>query len=539
MRNELEEKIEPVSNSLNREVTKAAGIVSSATLLSRILGFVRDMVIANIYGAAMVADAFFVAFRIPNLLRRLVGEGSLTAAFIPVFTEQMETGTKEEAWDLANSLTTILILFLLGITVVGILFAPAIVKMIAPGFYTPLEKYRLTVHLTRVMFPYIFFIGLTVMAMGILNSLKHFAMPALAPAILNISMILCALYLSSMTEHPIMALAYGVILGGMGQLIVQIPVLLKKGMRFKIRLNFAHPGVKKVGLLMLPSVIGLAVAEINTFVDTLLASLLREGSVSFLYYGNRLVQFPLGLFGVAMGIAVLPLFSITSAKNDMKELKETLSFAIRLVFFLTVPATVGLIVLRVPIINVLFQRGEFLLESTYYTATALLYYSVGLFAYAGVKIVVPAFYSLKDTKTPVTIGCIAMAANIVLSIALMFPLKHGGLALATSLVSILNLGLLLFVLRKKLGPLGIKKITVSFMKFTLATAVMGSLLAAGNYFFFSLDSDILERLGVLSVSIALGMISYFLIAYLLRCEELEFLFDFVKKRASRERLKGE
>lgn len=539
MKENLEEKIGYDSARQGREeVAKAAGTIGAATLLSRILGFIRDMVIANIFGAGMMADAFFVAFRIPNLLRRLLGEGSLTAAFIPVFTEYMETDRKEEGWDLTNSLTTILILLLLCISFLGIVLAPVIVRLFAPGFYGLPEKFALTVRLTQIMFPYIFFIGLTVMAMGILNSFKHFAAPALAPSILNISMILCALYLSRYTKYPILALAYGVILGGIGQLIFQFPSLFKKGFRYKWKLNFAHPGVKKVGVLMLPSVIGLAVAEVNIFVDTLLASLLKEGSVSFLYYGNRLVQFPLGLFGVAMGVAILPMLSIATAKNDLGELKDTLSFALRLVFFVTIPASIGLIILRVPIINILFQRGEFLVATTYYTATALLYYSIGLCAFAGVKIVVPAFYSLKDTKTPVRIGIYAMLTNIVLNLILMGPLKHGGLALATSLSSMLNMGLLVLILRKRLGPLGLRKITFSLMKLTLATVVMGILLIFLTQTFFRLDSEFLLRLLFLLISISLGMAVYFLISYLLKSEELLFLYDFVKNRILRERTKG-
>lgn len=288
---------------------------------------------------------------------------------------------------------------------------------------------------------------------------------------------------------------------------------------------------------MLPSVLGLAVAEINLFVDTLLASLLKEGSVSFLYYGNRLVQFPLGLFGVAMGIAILPMLSITSAKNDIRELKDTLSFALRLVFFVTIPATIGLVILRVPIINVLFQRGEFLASDTYYTAVALLYYSVGLCAFAGVKIVVPAFYSLKDAKTPVKIGICAMITNIILNLILMVPLKHGGLALATSLSSMLNLGLLVFILRKRLGPLGMKKIINSIIKLSFATVIMGIILTTLTHIFFSFDSYFFERLLFLIFSISIGVISYFLISYLLRSEELLFLFDFIKNKGSGKRAK--
>ncbi|HUU49797.1 MAG TPA: murein biosynthesis integral membrane protein MurJ [Nitrospinota bacterium] len=535
MKSESEEKIKYNSQKINKEeVIKAAGVVSAATLLSRILGFIRDMVIANVFGAAMITDAFFVAFRIPNLLRRLLGEGTLTAAFIPVFTEYRETGKKDEAWDLTNSLITILILLLISITFLGVIFAPIIVRLIAPGFYNSMDKYTLTVGLTRIMFPYIFFIGLTVMAMGILNSLKHFATPSLAPSILNISMILTALYLSPYTKYPIFALAYGVILGGIGQLIFQIPILLKKGLKYRIKFDWTHPGVKKVGGLMLPSVLGLAVAEINIFVDTLLASLLKEGSVSFLYYGNRLVQFPLGLFGVAMGIAILPMLSITSAKDDIRELKDTLSFALRLVFFVTIPATIGLVILRVPIINVLFQRGEFLASDTYFTAIALLYYSIGLCAFAGVKIVVPAFYSLKDAKTPVKIGIYAMLANIILNLILMVPLKHGGLALATSLSSMLNLGLLVFILRKRLGPLGMKKIINSIIKLSFATVIMGIILASLTHIFFRIDSYFFERLLFLIFSISIAMIAYFLISYLLRSEELLFLFDFIRNKGSGE-----
>ncbi|NVL93011.1 MAG: murein biosynthesis integral membrane protein MurJ, partial [Desulfobacterales bacterium] len=338
-------------------VTRAAGIVGFFTFLSRILGLARDILIANFFGSGMTADAFFVAFRIPNLLRRLFAEGSFSVAFIPVFTEYLQTRSKEEGFLLARAVSTFLVLILTGITILGIVFSPLIVRIIAPGFGGMGEKYALTVLLTRIMFPYIFLVSLVALFMGILNSLKHFAAPAAAPVFLNLSMIAALVFLAPSMRTPTVGLAIGVVVGGVIQVALQIPFLMEKGLSFVPKWNPNHPALKRIGVLMLPTLFGSAIYQVNQLVGTLLASLLREGSVSYLYYADRLVQFPLGVFAIAISTAVLPSLSREAAQRDLDGLKETLSHALRLTMFITIPAMIGLIVLREPIIRLLFQRG--------------------------------------------------------------------------------------------------------------------------------------------------------------------------------------
>lgn len=517
----------------NIKVARAAGSVSGATLISRILGFVRDVIIAQLFGTKMVADAFFVAYRIPNLLRRLLGEGALTAAVVPVFTEYLTTKSKEEVWKLANILFTIFILIFIITVATGVFFSPEIVRLIAPGYYQSPEKYALTVQLTRLMFPYLLFVGMAALTMGMLNSLRIFFIPALGPVFLNISMIVFALLLTPHLEEPIFALAAGVLVGGMMQFLIQIPSLMKKGFKYKIDLDTKNPGIRKIAVLMMPAILGMAVTEINIFVDTLLASLLPEGSVSYLYYGSRLVQFPQGVFAVAIGIAILPTFSQQAAKGQIEEIKETLSFGIRLVLFITIPATVGLIILGEPIINLLFERGAFVHQSTTATAYALFYYAFGLCAFSGVKVIVPAFYSLKDTATPAKIAVYSMIVNIFLNLLLMGPLKHGGLALATSLSSLMNVILLIIILRRRLGSLKGREILLSVIKLSIASIIMGSVLYLINSRYFNFNDDIMPKAGILFGNIFVGIGIYFLLSFLFKSEESKFLIGMVKNKLNR------
>ena len=505
--------------------------MGGATLLSRIFGFIRDMIVAQFFGAGMATDAFFVAFRIPNLLRRLVGEGALTASFIPVYTEYITQRPPEEGREFVRATFWLLAVFLLVLTGLGILLAPGIVKVMAYGFSQEPEKLGLTVFLTRLMFPYIFFIGLVALAMGVLNSWKHFFAPALAPVLLNLSIILCVLVFYPFLSEPILALALGVLLGGIAQLAFQWPFLRKKGIIFGFRFHPSHPGVKRVAALMAPSVLGLGVTQLNVLVSTFLASYLPEGSVSYLYYADRLLEFPMGIFAIAVATAVLPVMSEQAARKDWGNLRETLSFALRLVFFVTLPAMIGLIVLRQPILNLLFQRGAFTAHSTEMTAQALLYYSLGLAGFAGVRIIVPAYYSLQDTKTPVKIAFTALVANAVLGALLMRFLQHGGLALATSLAAGLNFALLVFLLRKKMGKIGLGKIVRSFFKSLGASVVMGAAALI-----ISLQGEweqagaTPEKIGLLGGAIAAAIAVYGVTSYFLGSEELQLVLEGVKKR---------
>jgi len=521
--------------STKKRIAKAAGVVGGATLLSRIFGFLRDMIVAQLFGAGMATDAFFVAFRIPNLLRRLVGEGSFTVSFIPVYSEYLSQKSKEDSDELVYASFSALTVFLVILTAAGIIFSPWIVKAMAYGFSLEPEKFRLTVLLNRLMFPYILFIGLVAWAMGVLNSLKHFAAPAISPVFLNISIIACALLFSGLFSQPILSLAFGVLLGGITQFFFQIPFMRRKGISFRFLFNLAHPGVRRVGALMAPSILGLAVTQLNVIVNTFLASYLPEGSVSYLYYADRLLEFPMGVFAIAIATAVLPSLSEETARGDLEAVKETLSFALRLTFFVILPAMVGLIVLRQPILNLLFQRGAFDALSTKMTAQALLFYALGLAAFAGVRIVVPVFYSLQDTRTPVKVAFLSLLINAGFGAVLMIPLKHGGLALATSLAAGVNFAVLGFLLRKKIGPIGARKILLSLGKNLSASILMGiatyAICFQGRWDISGITG---ERVALLCGAVAVGILVYGGACYLLRSDEIHAALDLLKKRLHRQ-----
>lgn len=503
-------------------VTKAAGIVSSATFLSRIFGFIRDVVIAWFFGAGLGSDAFFVAFRIPNLLRRLFAEGSLTIAFVPVFTDYLSNSGRDEAFQLARSAFRMLSLMLIIAAVTGILLSPLIIRIIAPGFVGSPEKFNLTVTLTRIMFPYVFFICLVALSMGILNSLGHFSAPALAPVFLNIAMIISVFVISPHMKNPVTGLAIGVLIGGVLQLALQGPFLIKKGIFFWQKAKLYHPGLKKIGKLMLPAVFGAAVYQINILVGTLLASLLPEGSVSYLYYADRLVQFPLGVFAIAAATAILPSLSRQAAVDDFAAIRDTFAYAMNLVFFITIPAMVGLIVLREPIVALLFKRGAFDASATSLTAIAVLYYGIGLWAFSTVRILVSTFYALQDTRTPVKMAIISVIANIVLGILLMGPLKHGGLALATSLASMLNFILLIRSLDRRLGTLKWRNIAFSVGKTLICSAVMGAVVWAVAYGLIPSEGrSSYSLLSGLLVSIGAGILIYVILSFFIKSPELE------------------
>ena len=518
--------------SENHKITKAATTIGMGTLLSRILGFLRDMVIAHFFGAGMAADAFFVAFRIPNLWRRLVGEGSLTISFIPVYTDYLTLKSKEEAREVTHIAFTIAGVILLVLTLLGILFSSLLIRVIAPGWYTEYpEKFQLTVTLNQIIFPYLFFMGLFALCMGILNSLRHFFAPAIAPIFLNISIIVSVFLFYGVFQKPVMALALGVLAGGVIQFIFQIPFLLKKRITFRFNFNFRHPAIKRVGSLMIPGLIGTAVYQINVFVDTIFASFLSSGSVSYLFFADRLMEFPLGVFAIAVGMASLPSLSGLASQGKMEELKETLSFTFRLVCFISVPAMVGLIALKTPIVNLLFQRGLFDYSATEKTAFALLFYSVGLWAIAGARTIVPAFYSLQDTWTPLKIALICLGANVIFIAIFIFPLKHGGLALATSLSSTLNLVLLSWKLNSKLGKIDMRKNIKSLVRDVLCSLPMGVaaylICSVGDW---TVSGNAIEKVLLLGAGIIVGLGIYLVGSYWVKNEEMLFLLKMIRKR---------
>ena len=455
------------------QVAKSAGTIGSMTLLSRMFGFLRDAAMAWFLGAGVVSDAFLVAFRIPNMLRKLYSEGTLNLAFVPVFVERLTSGGKEEASVLARSAFWTVLPALSLATAAGMLFSPALVRLMAPGFAQSPEKLALAASLTRMLFPFVVFIGLSSVCMGVLNAFGHFFSPAASPFIINVSMISAIFFLSPRMGEPVQGLAVGVIAGGFLQLVFQLPYLAKCGMRIWKWAAPFQPAFKKAALSTVPAVLGASVFQANVLIDTFIASSLSDGAISYLYYADRLVQFPLGVFAMTAAIALLPSLSREAAVKNYKGLAESLVSSLGAILFVTVPAMAGLIVLREPIVSLLFERGEFGLESVRSTADALLYYSTGLWAYASARIAVSTFYALRDARTPFRLALICIIVKAILSLVLVGFLDYKGLALATSAASVLNLVALARALQAKLG--GIvrwKRVAFSAIRTIAATATM-------------------------------------------------------------------
>ncbi|HET6675630.1 MAG TPA: murein biosynthesis integral membrane protein MurJ [Nitrospiraceae bacterium] len=517
----------------NRSVVRAAGLIGVATFSSRILGFIRDMVLARLFGATPAADAFFVAYRIPNLLRELFAEGSMSSAFIPVFTEYQTLKTKRDAWELASATFTTLLTIVTAITLLGIVASPGIVWVMAPGFHDEPHKLALTSLLTRVMFPYLLFISLAALAMGILNSMRAFAAPAFSPVFFNIFIIGCALFLSPQLPDPIIGVAIGVVAGGAAQFAMQLPGLNRRGMLFGWRFHPAHPGVKRIGLLMVPSLLGLSVTQINITVSTVLASFFAGGP-TYLFYGMRLIQFPLGIFGVALATAILPTLSAQAARGALDELRTTLGFGLRMIIFIILPAMLGLILLRQPIVHLFFEHGSFTKNDTIETATAVLCYAVGLWAFAGVRIIVAAFYSLQDTKTPAYTAAAAVVANIIFSLFLMGPLGAPGLALATALASMLNGTILVAALNRRLGRVDWPAVGRSAGRVVLACApVVAACWWVASASVWAQESQWASKSVMLCGGIGVSLAGYLSVHALLKSEELDVFLGMVKRKLGR------
>ncbi|MBL7068538.1 MAG: murein biosynthesis integral membrane protein MurJ [Candidatus Omnitrophica bacterium] len=506
-----------------RSLIKSTGIISLATAASRVLGFIRDILMAYFFGTGGAIQAFFVAFRIPNLLRHMVAEGAANSAFVPVLSEYLVTRKRDEYWHLANVLFNKMLGLLLVVVIIGVLVSPIIVRIIAPGFLTDTGQFALTVNLTRILFPYILLIGLAAYAMGVLNSLKHFWTPALAPALLNLSIIAAILIFRH--DVSVTTLAWAILIGGFFQLFIQMPVLYKKGMRLKIGGRLSHVTAKKIGRLLIPRAIGATVYQLNILIDTILASLhwiVGAGGIAALWYSNRLIQLPTAVFGISLATAILPTLSGHFAKNDINSFKKTLNFSLKALFLIMIPATAGFIVLGSHIVRILFQRGEFTAYSTMITSQALIFYSVGLFSYAGIKMLVFSFYSMQDTLTPVKTASLALAMNVVLNLILMWPLKTGGLALATSIAGIFNFLALFYLLKRKIGRFYEEKLALFLIKVIAASALMGLILYLGSRRFDSilLTKGLPFNVSFMVISIAVGVVIYFAILSLLRVREL-------------------
>ena len=492
------------------------------TLISRVFGLLRDITLATFFGASGGTDAFLVAFKIPNFMRRLFGEGAFSLAFVPVFSEYREKHDKAALKDLVNHVAGTLGGFLLVLSILGMVFAPALVYLFAPGFTSNTGQLQLTADLLRITFPYIFFIALVAFSGGILNSYHQFAIPAFTPVLLNICLIASAFFLAPYFDEPLMALAWGVAIAGITQLLLQLPALLKLGLMPIPKIKRGHKGVKKIAILMIPAIFGSSVAQINLLLDTVIASFLVTGSVTWLYYSDRLLEFPLGVLGIAIATVILPTLSQQHARASTEQFNQTLNWALRLVALITIPACAGLFILAAPILASLFEYGKFSAHDTYFSSLSLMAYMLGLPALIVIKILAPGFYARQDTRTPVRIGIIAMVCNMFLNILFVVPLvfmdyqaPHVGLALATSLSAYINAILLYRGLRKDATFQPQAGWMAWFFRIFIATMAMVAVITWLNP-----DSTqwsqwaLLERLTNLARIIISGLFVYFVLLWL-------------------------
>jgi len=495
---------------MSRKLIKATAVTGSMTLLSRISGLVRDIAFASIMGSGLVADAFFVAFRVPNFFRRIFGEGALSQAFVPVFSEYKEAAAPEQTQAFLDHMAGKLAVILALITAAGILIAPGFVTVIAPGFLGDNQKFQLTVDALRICFPYLIFISFVAVSAGILNTCGRFAVPAATPVLLNLCLIGAAFWLVPILGNAAIALSVGVVIAGLAQLMLQIPFLRREGHLPKPKIARSDDGVRKVFQLMLPAIFGVSVAQINVLVNTLLASFLVTGSVSWLYYSDRIMEFPLGVFGIALATVILPSLSKLHARDDGGSFSALLDWALRWSVIIVLPAAVGLIVLAGPLVTTLFQYGATTPDDVHMMSNSLIGFALGLPGLVLVKILAPGFFARQNTRTPVKVGVIAVAVNIVAAIMLVYPLKHVGLAMATSIAAWVNAVLLLRLLRK--GAIYAPGSGWPLFTFKILTA--GILMAAvvfwcGGPVNSWIEAPIWERVLRLVWCITLGAMVYF------------------------------
>jgi putative peptidoglycan lipid II flippase len=467
-----------MSEETQERIARSASRVSAATIVSRVLGLGRDAVFAALFGTSHVGDAYNVAYLIPNFLRRVFGEGALGAGFIPVYKHYLHQDGRERAFRLATKVFSVLVVVLAAVSIGGVLFSQYIVKVWAFGWRDQTELFALTVRLTRILFPYILFVGISSLAMVTLNSVGYFTIPALSPAMLNACMIGVGFallrYFTGSPESVVVWFSLGTVAGVLLQILFQVPLLIKTGHKPAFDLDIKDEGVRWVGRLLLPSILALAANQVNVLVDTLLATTLPEGSVTALRLGNRLSLQPMGIFVAAIATVALPALSEHAAREDRHRFVEDLSFSLRLTMTFMIPSTIAVLIMGRPIVRLFFERGEFTAaRSTPMTSLAFICYSLGLVSYGGVKVITQAFYSLKDTKTPVKIGVVVVVANVILNLALVRPLGLAGLALATAFSATLGFALLGSTLRRKMGDVGLKSILSTSMKVLVAALVMG------------------------------------------------------------------
>lgn len=553
----------------HRSVARSAGIVSIAVLFSRVLGLVRETIFAKYFGAGFLYDTFLVGFRIPNLLRDLFAEGALSAAFVKVFTDYQIKKSEHEAWRLASLVFNGLAVVLSGVTILGVLLSPLFVKALTynylgdPNHFYPAEKAALATTLMQIMFPFILLVALAALAMGVLNTKGRFGIPASASTAFNIASIifglLFAFWLSGggwersvdkniiptdAAQWAIIGMSIGTLIGGGAQLLIQVPSLYRVGFRFRWGLSFRDEGVRRVMRLMAPAIIGTSAVQIKVLVDTIVVSGI-EGGLSWLSYSFRLMQFPIGVFGVAIGTAAIPALSRLASQERTGEFRKTLSDALKLVFLMTIPSACGLVVLSDPIIGLLYERGEFTAFDTNMTGWALGAYSLGLAGYAAIKVLSPSFYALDDAKTPMYVSLASIAVHVPFSFGMMTLFSkvgvsperpngygHIGAALATSAVALITFIVLTYLMRRRIGRINGREIASSLVKIAVASAIM-SVICYFSYQFIAgmfAAKTFIARLIEAFVPIGLGGITFFLFAKLLRIDEVEQLVATLKRK---------
>ncbi|MFC1668929.1 murein biosynthesis integral membrane protein MurJ [Spirochaetota bacterium] len=507
---------------------KSTGIVAASTLTSRIMGFLRDMLFAKYFGATGATDAFWIAFRIPNMMRRFVAEGTLTISFIPVYSDILINEGEKEALALAQKTLSILFVALIGIISIGMIFSPELAGLLAWGIDDP-GILSLAGKLTRYMFPYLFFVSFVAFSMGVLNTHGYFFAPAFSPVLLNINIIVGIVLLGRFFQEPLYGVAVGVIAGGLFQLILQIPYLIKSGFKLRISLDLKHPGIRRIGRLIAPTLFGAGIYEINIIIITILSSMLPSGNITYLYYCNRLTELVIGIFIVSIGSVVLPEMSKLKSIDDMEQFKKVFRGSMNASMFLAIPASTALVIIGFPILSVLFMRGKFTPADAEVTYRALVYASIGISSVSILRIVTPAFYSLKDAKTPVIAAFINFILNFFLGYFLMgTSLKLAGLTLGLSISVTVQIIILLVILQRKIGHIQFGQIFISMLKYIAASIVMGIVIMQLSGLADWVKGSILERILILLLTIFSGGMTYFAVCYLLKVDEIKYLLGKVK-----------
>ena len=517
------------------KIARSAGAVSIAVMCSRVLGLIREQVFAGLFGAGFAYDAFVVAFRIPNLLRDLFAEGALSAAFVTVFTDYSTNRGAEATWRLAGNVLVFFAALISALTLIGMYWADPLVNLLAPDFQLIDGKTALTVKLTRIMFPFLLFVSLAAVVMGMLNTKGKFFVPAMSSTFFNLGSIVGGLGLAwlfpKFGQPAIAGMAWGTLIGGAMQLLMQLPALRQVGFRFRLNLNPTDPGLKRILLLMLPATIGMSATQINIFVNTNFAASCAQGSVSWLNYAFRLVQLPIGVFGVALSIAVMPVLAKQAAEKDLASLKQTFTSSLVLVFALAVPATAGLMLLSQPIIRLIFEHGAFTAADTLQTAAALTFYAYGLFAYSAIKVMVPVFYAIGNTKYPVIGSFLGVAINVLIIYQVVDLFQHRGIALATSCAMILNFLFLSVVLYRKLAGYPVGYLLRGLAKILAAAGLMsGSIWGMQQLLAPWTNGSTLLQGAAMAALIGVGVGIYAISLQLLRLPEFTLLTGKVAQR---------